>query len=172
MEKIHDPKHKKYDSYAYANRLPPPEKVRVKRNYTFTLNPNDARQHFDKEDRQELVIHDMARWMANRSTYLDIMVYLEVSLLGRLHWHGVISFEDNEAIRRFYVNDVHALINSNIIEIDTMEDEEYWLETYCTKQEHLMNFVMTSKFAVNYYLHQIQKLKLNPKIFKPIHECA
>ena len=167
MEKTNYPKR----TPSFANNIIPPEHVKPNTEYTFTVNSNDARQYFDKEDRQELVINDMAKWMANRSKYLNVELYLEVSCIGRLHWHGTLSFVDNEAIRRFYVNDIHGLITYNIIEIDYMKDEEFWKDDYCVKQEHFMKFVMTSKYAVNHYLENIQKVVLNPKLFKPIHEC-
>lgn len=112
--------------------------------YSMTLNPNDKYQYPGKQDRMQLF----------RNTYYGIFVgwtdtnylfYTELSepknvngTIGpRLHLHGFIKFTTNAAIKRFLLHEHYKLNRIGIVDIDTIDDQEYW-KKYCKKQQHII----------------------------------
>lgn len=116
-----------------------PEKVHPNVPYTFTWNPDDAHQGW-KAERETDRISQVRAYFINlvvNKLNATIKAELEVSPLGRLHFHGTIKFNSLQAIKRFYVMDIRNLLNNAQIEIDSIEDDEVW-DTYCRKQNEVM----------------------------------
>lgn len=116
-----------------------PELIETKRPYSFNLNPSDEHQYFSKESNR---IRDVGRYF---STYLVTLftahceVYMEISRTGRLHFHGIITFNTTNDIRQFYIEAIHNLLKQCTIEIDTIKDMDIW-RTYITKCQSLIKW--------------------------------
>lgn len=148
----------------YSSVAPQIENVKPCRQYTFTLNPSDQYQFWDDPLREIMIVHKMAKYISDRANYLNIEVYLETSSVGRLHWHGTIMFVDIEAIKRFYLSDLHALLAKNHVEIDTIgdsdEDHQRW-EDYISKQYEFMQIFLHNESAIRHIKNHENIIKNN-----------
>lgn len=71
--------------------------------------------------------------------YCNYELYPELSRAGKLHWHGIITFNNDIEIAHFYATVIPKLLhNSRAIEVDTIDDLKYWKEYYCKKCKHIM----------------------------------
>lgn len=130
---------------AFSNnphKLPSPEDIDIELPYTFTFNPCDGRQYYYDADRVETFMEYWRTLFDSMFDDIEIDVHLEVSKLGRLHFHGIIKFKN---LLNFYLKDIIKLKNEGTLEIDTIEDGEVW-EEYCTKQK-LLNIHYKNKLT-------------------------
>lgn len=131
-----------------------PEDVKVNTNYTLTLNPIDDLQYWTNEG-YESRIQALSAYV---SLYLlpnipaEVVLYMESSRTGRLHFHGTIKFHSKKDILKFYLEIIRYLQTRWHIEMDTIKDADIW-EAYCTKQKHLID----ERFKTN----EIQLKRLN-----------
>lgn len=123
--------------------------TKTPRPYTFTIAPDDNHQQWNEEGarnnkRLEVFTDEYSLYLYKLmgSHAIDYSLHLECSPGGRLHYHGIIMFKSKDAIKDFYVNVIHKLLNTNMVEIDTIADIDVWL-TYCSKQD-----VMFEKYAI------------------------
>lgn len=115
------------------NSIVKPENINYKEWYTFTINPCDTYQYFKDKDRVNSFHKYWDSYFYLKLTTKDIAdveLRLEVSPLGRLHYHGMIQFRNLEA---FFVDIIHDLTTIATIEIDKINDKEIW-DNYVTKQ--------------------------------------
>jgi len=111
-----------------------PEKVEKNVVYSFTINPNDANQYFEKTDRLGRFRDNLyGKLLLNLAPYAKYDIYIEISKKGRLHGHGTIEIID---ILNFYLKSIPYLMDFCSYEMDTIASPEVWLK-YCTKQSHL-----------------------------------
>lgn len=131
--------------------------------YAITITTHDKYQfigdgqRYIKKDRMEMFksfIHDkILSWPQFGIQYL---LYIELSeprdlqafALGpRLHLHGIIKFCSKKSVRKFLMTELYMLAQIGRIEIDTIDDRDYWLK-YCTKQQHI---IMEDPLTSSYY---------------------
>lgn len=115
------------------------EEVCKKTFYTLTVNPNDSRQFFDKDNR-------MTKFLSYFKMYIvpmfigDVNGFIEISPTGRLHFHGTLKFRNNDQIYRFYLDNVHKLTTMCMLEIDTIDDIKVW-NKYISKQQQIITSI-------------------------------
>lgn len=121
----------------YAHRTVKPENMILNTNYAFSLNPQQQPEivNFYKVKLNTYKdwsnqIYDKFRTMR----YCKISTYLEISKLGRFHFHGTIKIHDKI---KFVLYDLKRLMDIGTLEIDTIEDEMKW-HLYCTKLKYEM----------------------------------
>lgn len=125
-----------------------PDEIELKTPYAITIAPCDTRQYWDKDLREDMVKNDMAKIIMENKC--ELMLYMEVSRTGRLHWHGYIAFNEYSQIKDFYVKKLHKLLSQNVIEIDKITDPLVW-EMYIQKQQQIMNNNLTKQKAKDIY---------------------
>lgn len=99
--------------------------------YAFTLSPEV--QYFEDVER----VYKMNNLMKNRlrSPNISYKLYLEISPLGRIHYHGWLWIENPYEFMR---DDINKLISSATVCIKPIDDPMKW-EDYCTKQSHIFD---------------------------------
>lgn len=112
--------------------------------YAITINPSDAHQYWASSDRQKMYVNWAQQTFYRLLLNTDYEMYLEISPLGRLHWHGKIRFCNTERLIKFYMHDIHKLNNLSTFELDSISDEKIW-DTYCRKQFKILNCKISSK---------------------------
>ncbi|AXH73544.1 MAG: putative replicase [Cressdnaviricota sp.] len=118
--------------------IPSPEEIHLKTKYTFNFNPSDEYQYFGKEDRLKMFTNWSNTYVFN-TFCAKLEVYLEISRLGRLHYHGTIEFDNVLDIREFFIDKLHSITLKGTLEIDTITDLNIWM-TYCTKSKHVISY--------------------------------
>lgn len=107
----------------------PPEKIELRKRYAISLNPSFDIKCFDNAIKQLNVV-------LNKTNAIDeIVLYPELSPIGKLHYHGVIVIND---VFLFYFEDLKLLKDFGSFEIDTIADPKYWIDEYCRKGESYM----------------------------------
>lgn len=104
--------------------------------YAITLNPNDARQFWDlyNENRvQSMEGYVNTYLLKYYKDFCSLIIYMESSPNGRLHFHGTIMFYCYGDIKRFVLSEINKIQKQWHIDMDTIKDEKIW-ETYCSKQ--------------------------------------
>lgn len=113
-----------------------PEEVDNNKFYTFTFNPRVQ----PVRSKAGFKCSAFSEWQTDvlrtlrRSVNAQYNICIELSRGGRLHYHGTIKILN---IINFYIQDLPALLEEGMLEIDTIKDDEVWT-TYCHKQESLM----------------------------------
>lgn len=131
-----------------------PEDIIPKVRYAITINPSDKRQFFECTDRIDKLKDSMIQLLLQVPN-VDIDIRMEVSRAGRLHFHGTISWSNHEAIKHFFVIQIHQWMqihNISIVKIgkddstneDLIDHNNKWDE-YCSKSRHLIDVRITSK---------------------------
>ena len=113
-----------------------PEEVKVGIDYAITINPSDDYQYFKSEDRLKEFTEFWQIYI--QTLQCQIKLNLEVSKLGRLHWHGHIKFHTQKNINMFYINNVHALSLRSMHLIKPITEPEEW-NTYISKSKHMFD---------------------------------
>lgn len=110
-----------------------PENMSIGVRYSFSINP-------EKQPSDMKSINNIVEWY-NYITkqlallkYCSVVVALEISCNGRLHYHGYITIEN---IIDFFYEDIKRLQLIGAYEIDTVEDVVKW-DKYINKLEKLM----------------------------------
>lgn len=99
---------------------------------SFTINPEEQFYECDEKDRFLLWTDRLYKYLKTNTKYCVIELYPEVSAMGRLHAHGIISILDDQRLM-FQMYDVPSLARHGHIEIDTIKEMEVW-RNYITKQ--------------------------------------
>lgn len=108
------------------------EKVCYGQNYTFNYNPEDSRQYWNQDDRvMKFYKYHKQFVFGNLNCYF--LLRMEISKLGRLHYHGIIRWDNKEILYKFLVENVHQLTLNGTFEIDTIADPKEW-DRYMSKQ--------------------------------------
>lgn len=118
-----------------------PRMFRPKVIYTITINPEE--QHEKQNNRVDRVIRDTRRKLDKLC--LQYNVYAECSSplspvkhkFPRIHFHGIILFENYSQISKWYNEDYFKLSELGYFEIDTLGCIQKWHQ-YCTKEQDIM----------------------------------
>lgn len=121
-----------------------PSMFRPNTPYTITINPQEQYEKYN--DRIDRVIKLVKR-------KLDIITFQYVLFVEcssplsatkcrfpRIHFHGVIHFENVNQIKRWYNEDYFKLDDLGYFEIDTLQDPEIWYK-YITKEQDIMKAI-------------------------------
>lgn len=127
--------------YRAHSQLPAPEAITIGVPYTFNYNPDDSHQYFNCADRLDKAKSYMTIWLAKLKPH--IRIHLELSKMGRLHWHGTIKFQNNAQVLEFFLFKIIQLTGNGHIEIDTISDMEEWSK-YITKSKHILDVCLDS----------------------------
>lgn len=116
--------------------------------YSVTIAPSDEGQKWScKVDRLK---NFKKYWNELLSIYLQndiqLLLFVECSQHGRLHWHGLIRFTQYEQIRVHYILGIPRIEKVGMLKIDRITNMNNWLN-YCLKQQHIM---MTEPYG-NFY---------------------
>lgn len=134
-----------------AHQMIAPEEMQTGIMYAFTINPSDNHQFYGEEERVDK-FHK--RWQDILGSNLvlngiaDLDLTLEVSKMGRLHYHGVITVLDKIS---FYVDFIPKIKNMCTFELDTMSDSDKW-KKYCIKQDLFHKYITSAEILTLYRL--------------------
>lgn len=138
-----------------------PDKIALKTMYAITINPDDSYQFFKDVGRERI------KKATNHITYVlrqypnvHMSLTIDVSRVGRIHWHGTVLFTHFENVKDFFLEYINDLVQHHQIEIDTIKDPKVWSD-YCHKTLHLFN--------VNITTQEVMKKRLltnNPTVIK------
>lgn len=137
----------------YKVSIKAPEEIKKETPYTLSVNPDDDHQYWHSDER----IKNSVRWMQQTINLIKakIILHMEISRNGRLHYHGTITFANEKDIQRFYVLSLHSLLNKSTIEIDDISDSSCW-DTYCTKSKHIIDVMVKTSDQAWKKLNQLQ----------------
>lgn len=121
-----------------------PEQIKIDTEYAITINPSDEHQYFRSSDRLKDFTNFWQTYIQNLQC--DLVLHLEVSKLGRLHWHGLIKFPKQQNINNFYLNDIHNLTLRSMQLIKPITDSGKWQE-YCQKSKHMFDVTIKTTDA-------------------------
>jgi len=113
------------------NKMIPVENLTEGMWYAFTYNPlvqpiiKDRVVHVD-----DWLIQQRRHFGEYDNRYCDLIMYMESSTSGRLHWHGCIRLHD---IAGFMLKVYPLIVIEASTEIDYLTDKDIWFN-YCTKQ--------------------------------------
>lgn len=111
--------------------------------YSITLNPPDSKQFYKTPVGREFTFltywHDQ---LYKLKTYARFELYVEVSLRGRLHFHGLIQSKDT---LNFHLYGVKLLESFGVYEIDTISDMDHWKKYYMKDQKYWLKRLKSFK---------------------------
>jgi hypothetical protein len=113
------------------NVCPPIETLTEELWYAFTYNPSEQPQllngevHFD-----DWIIGQRRSFNQYDQSSCSLIMFMESSSIGRLHWHGYIKFHD---LKKFIIFTYPLIIARASTEIDYLNDKPVW-QDYSTKQ--------------------------------------
>lgn len=119
-----------------------PENIVKNEFYSFTINPSDDYQYWNTSSWEER-IKSLSAYMTHymlKKINARVVLHMEFSRTGRLHFHGTICFIHTRQIQEFYLMTIHWLLDRAQIEMDTLKDQQVW-NTYCRKSNHLISEV-------------------------------
>lgn len=110
---------------------------------TLTFNYDDDHQYISNVCRLTKVIDTFRALMKHLAIKYEC--YTELSYpqksmggqISRVHFHGIILFDDEIEFGEFYLSKFHILSKYSIIEVDTIKDNQIWFD-YCTKDKSVM----------------------------------
>lgn len=115
--------------------------------YSITINPDNNHQGNLKQGAHGRMVQVKTLLWDVFNKYPEIyhILHLDISeptsirpSYPRIHFHGVILFRTNIAIRLWLVEVLYKLKNWCNIDIDTISDIKIW-ESYCKKYDHITN---------------------------------
>lgn len=116
-----------------------PKDIELSVAYTFSINPNDDYQFWnDIESERIKKATNHMKYIIKHNPNLLLDLYVDVSSLGRIHWHGTVTFKHFNHVKMFYTEFVHDILTKHTLEVDTIKDNGVWVE-YCLKCKHLWN---------------------------------
>lgn len=102
---------------------------------SITINFNRQHQHYRGRSRAELEYQYLLdNFIAKSELYADVVLYPEISLQSRWHWHGIIKIKHPY---EFYAVTLKKLSAIASYEIDTIDDIILWRK-YITKDQAVM----------------------------------
>lgn len=126
-----------------------PKVICLQTYYSITINPNDDYQFFnDIESVRIKKAENHIKYIMRKYINIRFSLYIDVSRVGRIHWHGTIMFPFINSIKFFYTEVINELLSKHHIEIDTINDSDKWFH-YCTKTAHLWKVVINTDDLLN-----------------------
>lgn len=154
-----NPKAEKYHGNHNAmHQAPAPEDVIIGELYSFSFNPSRT----PKDGHLGKFINDMHTFIDGLNN-CTIDMSPELSRMGRLHFHGVITIDK---IIEFYLYDLHKLKDAGTFEIDTIQDIVKWNE-YVYKQSKLMIIFLNKEISTNKCCY---RLRTKSRAVRPLKE--
>lgn len=131
-----------------------PEEIVPEQTYALTFSPPDDRRGFDTAYKG---LQRILREFAHHQ--IDIVMYPEYSKLGRLHMHGMITFNTPIGVMQFY-DKLAKVRDLCTFKLDHINDGLKWL-TYIRKQEpHMKPYCQMKevpyKLKNKYYTDRIE----------------
>lgn len=125
--------------------------------YCFNIDPSIPNQFFTEEviRNNRKYIEDCsydnrlklfkAYWLSQFRTWKHkgyiqrLVLYLEISPNGLLHWHGICYFHDAQKFNHFLGLNKYVHDKNGIIDVDTMNDSRVWYN-YCSKDYDVIGY--------------------------------
>jgi len=148
------------DHHEPKNKSVAPEEIIIGAVYSLTINPSDHYQFWHNKTRLD-VFKQWFRVFLLRLRPAEVKGYIELSQLGRLHFHGTIIFSSYATVNKFYIDNIRQLVEHTIYEMDTTTNDNEWL-TYCTKGKNVL-----SEYIDNLKIDLREKLNENLDVVIP-----
>lgn len=136
-------------TYNPKDKMLSPEAIEVGTIYSFTVNPNDKRQYWELMDRVEKLTHFMELQLIDIPN-VHIMLHMEISRTGRLHFHGTIKFTTKECIKHFFLFKIYDWMKLHQLDMGVINDSKIW-DDYCTKSKSILDVKITTKECMDKY---------------------
>ncbi len=160
---------KQYNGNKFKNANMDFELCPLNKDLSFTINSAEA---FDRLE--PWLNHYMLMMKSYILPYIDIIeMYPELSSSGRLHYHGIVRFNNIDQIFGWYFAH-HKVVGLNM-SLDLITDKKIW-QTYIHKQEKYMSYVLKkvshpykvtssylTKFNIEYPVSTREQFKFNRK---------
>lgn len=138
-----------------------PKLIKLDVKYTFTINPNDDFQYWKENEKERIRMSiKHANYVLSKMSCARCWLKMDISRVGRIHWHGTIEFKTFKNLRRFLLEHIHDLTLKHTIEIDTITDEKTWND-YCNKLNHLVDYEVKTETSSK-MLMQLEGQEQNP----------
>lgn len=126
-----------------AHSAPPIEEMKKFDCYAISINPSDRYQWTevkDDEHRFRQTLLTLLVKLKNIRGVSALKLYTEISSSGRIHFHGLINFND---LVKFYTIGFRQLSKFGTFEIDFIKDQDVWTK-YCSKQKEVLEGMFNS----------------------------
>lgn len=133
--------------------LPSMEHAKVNVEYAFSFNPESQPVSYASDRLQKWWIEMAKLFGSFKGSTVNLSV--EISKLGRLHFHGTIKIS---TLWKFYYYDVPKLMKDGAFEIDTIGKYDEWM-AYVNKNKDEMSEMMKA-FGLPYSL-ATEKVKIH-----------
>lgn len=133
--------------------LPAMEHMKTDTNYAFSYNPESQPASYASDRLQKWWIEQAKLFGHFKGSTVNMNV--EISKLGRLHFHGTIKIS---TLWKFYYYDVPLMMKEGAFEIDTINKYDEWM-AYVEKNKNEMCKMMES-FGLPYSL-ATEKVKIH-----------
>lgn len=112
--------------------------------YAITINPNDDFQFWtDPESERIKKATNHLKYVIKHNPNYDFHLVIDVSRIGRIHWHGTIRFKHLNHVRMFYTEFLHDFLSKHHLDMDTIKDPVVW-NSYMYKTSHLWSNELTT----------------------------
>ena len=133
--------------------LPAMEHAKINIDYAFSYNPESQPGSYSSDRLQKWWIEMAKLFGSFKASTVNLSV--EISKLGRLHFHGTIKIS---SLWKFYYYDVPKLMSDGSFEIDTINKHDEWM-AYVDKNKDEM-YEMMKSFGLPYTL-ATEKVKIH-----------
>lgn len=151
-------KSQKSDNYANWNnrrhKNPSPEDMNDNDIYSFTFNP-EVQPLTPKFTLDLITWHNGIDNILKQLQFSNVVLRPELSQGSRWHYHGQIKIKN---IMKFFIFDLPVLRENGSFEIDTIEDNNKWLD-YCKKQETKMKD-LCKEYGIPYVYENDKPMKI------------
>ena len=118
--------------------LPAMEHMKINEQYAFSYNPESQPGSYSSDRIPKWWTEQIKLFGCLKASTVEIAV--EISKLGRLHFHGTIQIS---SLWKFYYYDVPKLMGNGSFEIDTISKHDEWM-AYVNKNKEEMSEMMES----------------------------
>lgn len=153
-----------YDKFKRKHTSIKPEDLILNKEYAFSYNPKEQLGiTCIKYTHHKRFINTYHDWVNNMHKLFkklqgcNICVVLEVSQLGRLHFHGYIRVKNKFL---FYVKDIPYLMSLGTIAIVPINEPDEWKKYLC-KQEHVFKKTHDHLEADSTYKYSNEKIAIS-----------
>lgn len=144
---------KKTDFYKPKNSNINIEDIEYNHWYAITINPQ--KQYYNKGYlRYSDVMQEITKLLNQYIGEIEYFMYMEVSKLGRLHFHGYIKYKKD--LDLVYMTLIPDLVDKYSFEIDYINDPDIWAE-YISKQTECFKFKNIIQYPPNLEFDKIQE---------------
>lgn len=149
---------------------------------TFTIAPQDSWQYFNSPTRLKQVTNHLICLLKDTlgdtyDYYLDTEVSYptqsQESQYGRIHYHGIITFNKGQKAQ-FFIEHLGKLNKNCRVEVDTINDMQKWLEYIGKNEEEMKYYCNQNKvpYRITKHLPRPVDTQINKNINKYIRRVA